>query len=50
MVLWRTILRRYRDAPLPLMFELLNEVTLPDNGPWNALAARTVNAIHEEAP
>lgn len=48
--LWRTIVRRYQDAPVPIVFELLNEVTLPDNGPWNALAARTVQAIHEEAP
>lgn len=48
--LWRTVVRRYWDAPVPIVFELLNEVTLPDNGPWNALAARTVAAIHEEAP
>jgi aryl-phospho-beta-D-glucosidase BglC (GH1 family) len=48
--LWQTIVRRYADAPVPLVFELLNEVTLPDNGPWNALASRTVAAIREVAP
>ncbi len=48
--LWQTIVRRYVDSPVPLVFELLNEVTLPDNGPWNALASRTVDAIREVAP
>ncbi|MFN3866522.1 MAG: glycoside hydrolase family 5 protein, partial [Demequina sp.] len=47
--LWETIVRRYADAPVPMIFELLNEVTLPDNGPWNALATRTVRAIREVA-
>ncbi len=45
--LWQTIVRRYASAPVPIVFELLNEVTLPDNGPWNALAERTVRAIRE---
>jgi len=48
--LWETIVRRYADAPVPIIFELLNEVTLPDNGPWNALAARTLAAIRVIAP
>jgi len=39
--LWETIVRRFADAPVPIIFELLNEVTLPDNGPRNALASRT---------
>jgi hypothetical protein len=48
--LWETIVRRYVGAPVPIVFELLNEVTLPDNGPWNALASRTVAAIRAIAP
>jgi hypothetical protein len=43
--LWEHIVRRYQDSPVPLIFELLNEVTTPTNAPWNALAARTVAAI-----
>lgn len=48
--LWETIVRRYKDAPLPIIFELLNEVTLPDNELWNALVLRTVAAIRAIAP
>jgi len=48
--LWETIVRRYADARVPIIFELLNEVTLPDNRLWNPLAARTVAAIREIAP
>lgn len=48
--LWQMIARRYVDAPVPLILELLNEVTLPDNSKWNPLAARTVEAIHAVAP
>ena len=48
--LWQEIVRRYRDAPVPIIFELLNEVTLPNNGPWNALVRRTVAAIREISP
>jgi len=48
--LWETIVRRYANANVPIVFELLNEVTLPDNGPWNALASRTVAAIRAIAP
>ncbi len=48
--LWETIVRRYADAQVPIVFELLNEVTLADNGPWNPLAARTVAAIRAIAP
>lgn len=45
--LWETIVRRYQHSPVPLVFELLNEVTTPTNAPWNALAARTVAALRE---
>jgi len=43
--LWETIVRRYADSPVPIIFELLNEVTIPHNGPWNDLVARTVPAL-----
>lgn len=48
--LWETIARRYVNSSTPLVFELLNEVTLPSNGPWNELAARTHSAIRAIAP
>lgn len=48
--LWETIASRYADAPVPLIFELLNEVTLPTNDKWNPLAARTHAAIRALAP
>ncbi len=43
--LWETIARRYANAPVPLIFELLNEVTLPTNDKWNALATKLHTAI-----
>jgi endoglucanase len=43
--LWETILRRYKDHQVPIIFELLNEVTLPTNDKWNALVERTVPAL-----
>jgi endoglucanase len=48
--LWEEIVRRYREAPVPIIFELLNEVTLPSNDKWNDLVARTVPAIRAIAP
>ncbi len=48
--LWREVARRYVEAPVPVIFELLNEVTTPTNDEWNKLAARTVAAIREIAP
>ena len=48
--LWETIVRRYQDVPVPIVFQLLNEVTLPTNDLWNPLAARTVAAIRAIAP
>lgn len=47
--LWETIVRRYADAAVPIVFELLNEVTLPDNGPWNARAVAAIRAIAPDA-
>lgn len=43
--LWEFITRRYLHTPDGLIFELMNEVVLPDSQPWNQLAQRTVKAI-----
>lgn len=48
--LWEGLVRRYHDAPVPIIFELLNEVVLPQNEPWNALVRRTVPALRAIAP
>jgi hypothetical protein len=42
--------RRYHAAGLPIIFELLNEVVLPDSAPWNDLAHQTVTALRAIAP
>jgi hypothetical protein len=48
--LWEAIVRRYQAAGLPVIFELLNEVVLPESGPWNALAHQTVAALRALTP
>lgn len=48
--LWEAIVRRYHHAGLPIIFELLNEVVLPESGPWNALAHKTVAALRQISP
>lgn len=48
--LWEAIANRYRDPGIPIIFELLNEVVLPNSAPWNTLARLTVAAIREIAP
>lgn len=48
--LWETIVRRYHNAGVPILFELLNEVVLPESGPWNALAHKTVAALRQISP
>lgn len=48
--LWETIAARYRSVGVPVIFELLNEVTLPSNDQWNPLAARLHAAIRAVAP
>lgn len=48
--LWETIVRRYHKAGIPIIFELLNEVVLPESGPWNALARKTVAALRQISP
>ena len=42
--LWQAIARRYHGEN-DLIFELLNEIVLPDSALWNALVRRTVAAI-----
>jgi hypothetical protein len=48
--LWETIVRRYQAAGLPIVFELLNEMVLPESTPWNALAHKTVSALRQISP
>ncbi|MBN2176529.1 MAG: cellulase family glycosylhydrolase [Demequinaceae bacterium] len=48
--LWEQIVRRYRDSRVPIIFELLNEVVIPDVEPWNVLIRRTIPAIRAIAP
>lgn len=48
--LWETIARRYAGVSVPVIFELLNEVTLPVNDAWNPLAERLHAAIRAIAP
>ncbi len=48
--LWETVVRRYHRAGLPLIFELLNEVVLPNSAPWNDLAHKTVAALRAISP
>jgi len=45
--LWETILKRYRRSSVTTLFELLNEVVLPETTPWNELARRTVERLRE---
>lgn len=45
--LWQAIARRYQNAGIPLILELLNEIVLPESAPWNALAHKTVTALRE---
>lgn len=48
--LWRAVVDRYKDARMPIYFELLNEVVLPETTPWNTLVQKTVNALRTIAP
>lgn len=48
--LWQRIVERYAAADARIIFELLNEVTLPTNEPWNALVERTLTALRQQAP
>jgi endoglucanase len=48
--LWLAIVQRYHSAGISLIYELLNEVVLPDSTPWNDLVAKTVAAIRKVDP
>jgi endoglucanase len=44
--LWTAIARRFMGRMGDMLaFELLNEIVLPDNGPWNSLVKKTVERI-----
>ncbi len=43
--LWGTLAERYKSEGDTLVFELLNEINLPDGAPWNDLARRAVERI-----
>lgn len=44
--LWRAVADRFRARYMgALAFELLNEIMLPDSGPWNELAGRALESI-----
>lgn len=45
--LWEMLVRRYKDAGIPVIFELLNEMVLPESTPWNNLAHQTVAALRK---
>lgn len=49
--LWDVIARRFAGRMDEfLAFELLNEIVLPDSGPWNRLARRVVEQIRSISP
>jgi len=48
--LWATIAKRYASEREYVLFELLNEVVEQPPDPWNALCARTIQAIHAVTP
>ena len=50
LALWTALAERYRSIGNNLVFELLNEIVLPDSAPWNALARRAVQAIRRVDP
>ena len=44
--LWQALAARYAGRKQPgIIFELLNEITLPDSAPWNSLAHRLFSSI-----
>ena len=43
--LWATVAERYRDRPLNLSYELINEPRAPDDGEWNRLSRLATKAI-----
>ena len=48
--LWDAIAKRFHGRYPKLAFELLNEVVLPESGPWNRLAKRAVAHMRQSEP
>ena len=48
--LWQAIAKRYKNAGTAVIFELLNEIVLPESSPWNALAQKTIAALRSIDP
>ena len=48
--LWDAIAKRFHGRYPKLSFELLNEVVLPESGPWNRLAKRAVAHMRQSEP
>jgi endoglucanase len=48
--LWTGLAERYRGVASGLMLELMNEIVMPEVGPWNELAARTIRAVRAVDP
>jgi len=48
--IWQMLATRYANEGESLIFELLNEVVLPESTPWNKLAQKTVSAIRQIDP
>ncbi|HNT24352.1 MAG TPA: cellulase family glycosylhydrolase [Anaerolineales bacterium] len=48
--LWDALARRYQGQASYLAFEPLNEIVLPDSGPWNALMPKIVQRIRTSNP
>jgi hypothetical protein len=48
--LWEFMTWRYLPVTEGLIFELMNEVVLPDSQPWNQLAQRTIAAVRAIDP
>lgn len=48
--LWKVIAQRYKNAGTPIIFELLNEIVLPESSPWNGLAHKTIAALRSIDP
>ena len=48
--LWKIIAARYAQESEVVAYELLNEITLPDSAPWNALIPRLLASVRAVAP
>lgn len=48
--LWDAIAKRFHGRYPKLAFELLNEIVLPESGPWNRLAKQAVARMRQSEP